>query len=667
MIIRKIYIENFGKLSRFEYELTDGVNRIVSENGWGKSTMAAFIRVMFYGFDGEKKRDASANERKKYAPWQGGTYGGCIYFCQGGREYMIRRTFGSKKSEDTFECRDATTNLVCTAFSDNIGEEIFEVNSESFGRTVFIGQNSVITGATDGINAKISNLAGNAGDIDSYEKAMLLLKKAINQRSPSRATGSIKKLKDEIVLIKAQLRDESASMAEAGELRDKASRKQKELAELVNRRAKADEDMKSIEQDDSVRQVRQEYAVIMKECAVAADNMERVRRSFSGTVPDKRSIGELITRSARLDEMKEEIDQRRSKIDEAGSDCKKPSVLPRVLMYILAIAAALALIYVTYKNPARAPYLAICLLTEACCFAADIVLCHRRRRRGEINRQNAREELRKIERSAGRLQDELYRAVKRLGVSMHRDLTGQLYSLQESTDEYYFMQREYERRLKERQEFEKKHQDILAKASSGTSEGISLGSTRELLNQLTDSIDRVKDEIRDIDKLVDNNERKLEMLQSSHSELEVLEQTYDDELKDYGYLEKASEYLTRAKESLTSRYINPLSRGFDRYMSMLEESEEYSYHIDAGINVYREEYNGWRELDSLSAGYQDLVSFCLRLAMIGAMYDEEHPMLILDDPFVNLDDRKFHMAMDMLEELAGEYQVLYFSCRSYAG
>ena len=47
------HIENFGKLSDFSYDFTDGYNAIVLPNGAGKSTFAAFIRVMFYGFAGE--------------------------------------------------------------------------------------------------------------------------------------------------------------------------------------------------------------------------------------------------------------------------------------------------------------------------------------------------------------------------------------------------------------------------------------------------------------------------------------------------------------------------------------------------------------------------------------------------------------------------------------
>ena len=50
MKLIKCHIENFGKLSDFTYDFTDGCNTVCEGNGWGKSTLAAFLRVMLIGF-----------------------------------------------------------------------------------------------------------------------------------------------------------------------------------------------------------------------------------------------------------------------------------------------------------------------------------------------------------------------------------------------------------------------------------------------------------------------------------------------------------------------------------------------------------------------------------------------------------------------------------------
>ena len=54
------HIENFGKLSDLSVEFSDGINVINESNAWGKSTLAAFLKVMFYGLDA--KKDAKAFE-----------------------------------------------------------------------------------------------------------------------------------------------------------------------------------------------------------------------------------------------------------------------------------------------------------------------------------------------------------------------------------------------------------------------------------------------------------------------------------------------------------------------------------------------------------------------------------------------------------------------------
>ena len=63
MKLIKCHIENFGKLSDFTYDFTDGCNTVCEENGWGKSTLAAFLRVMLFGFRNEGKRDPVPGKR----------------------------------------------------------------------------------------------------------------------------------------------------------------------------------------------------------------------------------------------------------------------------------------------------------------------------------------------------------------------------------------------------------------------------------------------------------------------------------------------------------------------------------------------------------------------------------------------------------------------------
>ena len=80
MRIISVHIENFGKWSDQTFDFSEGCNSFCEENGWGKSTLAAFLKAMFYGFDAKKDAKAFEKERNLYRPWQGGTFGGQVDF-----------------------------------------------------------------------------------------------------------------------------------------------------------------------------------------------------------------------------------------------------------------------------------------------------------------------------------------------------------------------------------------------------------------------------------------------------------------------------------------------------------------------------------------------------------------------------------------------------------
>ena len=130
-------IVQLKEISDRTFDFKEGLNVICGENGWGKTTLCAFLKVMFFGFENERTRDAYENERKRFKPWQGGVYGGSVNFEADGVEYRLLRTFGLKEAEDEFVLKEVATGLDSNAFGKNIGEELFAIDAESFKRTVF--------------------------------------------------------------------------------------------------------------------------------------------------------------------------------------------------------------------------------------------------------------------------------------------------------------------------------------------------------------------------------------------------------------------------------------------------------------------------------------------------------------------------------------------------
>lgn len=84
--------------------------------------------------------------------------------------------------------------------------------------------------------------------------------------------------------------------------------------------------------------------------------------------------------------------------------------------------------------------------------------------------------------------------------------------------------------------------------------------------------------------------------------------------------------------------------------------------VTSDLEVRLERQGGIRELGYFSAGQTDIVMLCMRFALVDALFAEVKPFVILDDPFVNLDDTHTEIALAMLKELAKDRQILYLVC-----
>ena len=76
MVIRELYVKNFGKLSEKHFYFRDGVQVISGENEFGKTTLHAFVKAMLFGLARGRGRAAAKDDFTKYEPRSGGRYAG---------------------------------------------------------------------------------------------------------------------------------------------------------------------------------------------------------------------------------------------------------------------------------------------------------------------------------------------------------------------------------------------------------------------------------------------------------------------------------------------------------------------------------------------------------------------------------------------------------------
>lgn len=183
------YIENFGGLSQYRLDFREGLTTVHEENGFGKTTLAEFIRAMFFGFPRAAK-SLEKNLRKKYTPWNGGVFGGYLIFEHEGKRYRIQRRFGATPKSDSFELTDERTHKKTNDFSQDIGQELFGLDSDSFARSTYLPQlPERTTIATNGIQSKLGDLVHDTGDINNFDRAIQQLKEKRSACIPYKGRG----------------------------------------------------------------------------------------------------------------------------------------------------------------------------------------------------------------------------------------------------------------------------------------------------------------------------------------------------------------------------------------------------------------------------------------------------------------------------------------------
>ena len=175
MIIEKIVIKSFGRINDMTFEFSDGVNVIEGENESGKSTIAAFIRYMLYGFTDDG--NGGLEERKKRINWDTGMAHGSMYVRVGGKRYAIHRsTVPTDKSDRPTYREEASIVDVETGapvFGKlAAGEVFFGVDSELFDNTAFIGQIGDSGIDEDSVKESIENIIFSGSEKINKQRAV---------------------------------------------------------------------------------------------------------------------------------------------------------------------------------------------------------------------------------------------------------------------------------------------------------------------------------------------------------------------------------------------------------------------------------------------------------------------------------------------------------------
>lgn len=145
MVITELYIKNFGKFKEKHIYLHDGLQVIAGENEYGKSTIHAFIRAMFFGMERGRGRAAARDDYSRYEPWDNPLYyAGVMRFVCGGKNFRLERSFSAQNRTAVLVCEDDGEEL--SVEQGDLSILLGDITRGLFDSTVSVGQLRVMPG-----------------------------------------------------------------------------------------------------------------------------------------------------------------------------------------------------------------------------------------------------------------------------------------------------------------------------------------------------------------------------------------------------------------------------------------------------------------------------------------------------------------------------------------
>ena len=309
MKLKSLHIINFGTLHDFDYTFDEGLNVILHDNGWGKTTMAAFLKAMLYGFDSKRTRDITENERRRYYPWQGGEYGGSLDFEADNVNYRIHRTFGLTPRNDMTKIINLDTRTTARIDSYRIGETLFNLDASAFQRSIFITQNGLgIDTAASSIHTRLNALVSQANDVGKYDDAVNALNQEIKVYEKTGGRGRIGDI-SRLIEDKEQSRKQ---LETAIKQQDEARNRIIEIDyALIYLNHSLEEKKKQLEEVTGELKRKEAAAKLLEEIDTTIHNaealMDAVSADFGGHVPQAADIETAKTQKRKAEEFTAEI------------------------------------------------------------------------------------------------------------------------------------------------------------------------------------------------------------------------------------------------------------------------------------------------------------------------------------------------------------------------
>lgn len=701
MIINKVEIEQFGKCKNFTLDFKGGMNTVWGENEAGKSTLCAFLLAMFYGLENEsKKKSIREDARKRYLPWDGGVMAGSVYFTADGRSYVLSRRFAKTRRGDKVSLKDANTWEEITGIDpEDIGRTFLGVGEAGFTKTLFISQlgTLIFADSDDEILKRLSNLGQSGSEDFSYQAANAALEKAKHDiLSKTGRGGMLYRLEQETEALAQEL-SESKRLSEQykddvlllNSLKEKATEleetakeliEQKKLAAAHDRYVSASEAGRKLEK---LLQRREEnnkrISELNEKIALFKEELKKYENISELSQQELLRLAQRETERASLVKKLEDIKKQKERLVELGQikeleSHKNGAVNNKFLLIVSFVLLVIGAISGAFVSPLLFLLIPVGVILGAVSFLG-------RKSKNEFSEVDREIESLKVDtdetvviklkEEISTIEKEISSALSGLGAENVREYAEKMQNMQNIRQEHMAAEKELSLLLDTGKQIE---EDMCTAPTDDVNT-----FSEDAMSYSGPNVDETDALILKNNKEQMDNQREYEAVRHRVEEaflsarstdviLSEIEQNLQakDELNfHYAALDKAQKALEEAYLELKRDFAPLLNEKVGEILSVLTEGKYTELKISDDYNVMLKDGESGQIVSAqyLSGGTYDIIYFALRMGIAQVIFNGQIPLMILDDTFLQLDDRRASLAAEYIKKARIE-QILYFTCHN---
>ena len=227
----------FGKLEHETLTFTPGLNVIEGPNEWGKSTWCAFLVSMLYGMETRAKSTKTAlADKERYLPWSGSPMSGSMDIDWNGRKITLQRKTKGRVPLGDFKAFETDTGIAVPELTAaNCGEMLLGVERSVFLRSSFIRHSDLPVGQDEALRRRLNALVttgDESGDAERLAKAL----KDLKNRCRYNRTGLLPQAEQQRQALENKLREIENLSAQSDHYSQRLEALEQEAARLENHR-----------------------------------------------------------------------------------------------------------------------------------------------------------------------------------------------------------------------------------------------------------------------------------------------------------------------------------------------------------------------------------------------------------------------------------------------